>query len=325
MSAEREGVFIEKVLKRLYAAPSPSHLQIPPVQSETSASPPEQKDAVSTQTSTKCPNFKDGEKEIPNQKLYTVNLPPDGYLPCCPMTSKLTLSEHSGSSKDSDGEDSYEHPTRKHARKRQQKNLPDSRAQMASKRQTHLLQDNTDSPKMNKNKKRKMKKKRQKEKLKAAGLLTKASGVDFMYQPEENINEEADAEDVARKTSDILDFLQATQEIYFAGGKSKCADLAISSGTVHETLQHLKNHGSPSSDVTLLHKLKSLVLLQDIERLKVALDHFKEHSTMLPDGRQRQSKAWIIGHSYVQWSAERACERPYGKHLGLVSKGWVIE
>ncbi|XP_030051464.1 glutamate-rich protein 1 isoform X2 [Microcaecilia unicolor] len=281
----RREVFIEKVLKKLYCSPtSASHLQGLPMQLETSSTPEaELRDSINT-LSAKCTSSTVDEKEIPNRKLYTVSLPPDGCLPTCPGTSNLTHSELAESISSSDEEDYSVHSSRKGARKKKKrKTWKDSGVQVASKRQTHLLQDDTDSPKMSKNKKRKMKKKRQKEKMKAAGLLTKVSGVDFTYQPEKCVNEEADIEDVDKKMSEILEFLKATQEIYFADGKSTCDDLDICSGTVCEFFKHLETHRSPFSDVTLLYKLKSLVLLQDIERLKAALEHFKEHSTMLPE------------------------------------------
>ena len=88
--------------------------------------------------------------------------------------------------------------------------------------QETLVQDNLqlqqiDSPKISKNKKRKMKKKRQKEKMRAAGLVTKTTGVDFTYQPDKNNREEAAGlKDIDEKADSILDFLQATQQIYFA-------------------------------------------------------------------------------------------------------------
>lgn len=83
--------------------------------------------------------------------------------------------------------------------------------------QDHLQLQQIDSPKISKNKKRKMKKKRQKEKMRAAGLITKTTGVDFTYQPDKNNTEEAAGlKDIDEKADSILDFLQATQQIYFA-------------------------------------------------------------------------------------------------------------
>ncbi|NXG25404.1 ERIC1 protein, partial [Grallaria varia] len=155
--------------------------------------------------------------------------------------------------------------------------------------QETLVQDNLqlqqrDSPKISKNKKRKMKKKRQKEKKRAAGLVTKTTSVDFTYQPDKNNREEAVAlKDTDEKAESILDFLQATQQIYFADKKSECTDAAVNSATAQELLKYLESRTISSSDVTHLHRLKSLVLLQDIERLKEALKQFQEQSMMLPD------------------------------------------
>ncbi|NWU10321.1 ERIC1 protein, partial [Cephalopterus ornatus] len=152
-----------------------------------------------------------------------------------------------------------------------------------------LVQDNlqlqqTDSPKISRNKKRKMKKKRQKEKKRAAGLVTKITSVDFTYQPDKNNREEAAGlKDIDEKANSILDFLQATQQIYFADKKSACTDTAVNSATAQELLQYLESRTISSSDVTHLHRLKSLVLLRDIERLKDALKQFQEQSLMLPD------------------------------------------
>uniref|UniRef100_H3ATF8 Uncharacterized protein n=1 Tax=Latimeria chalumnae TaxID=7897 RepID=H3ATF8_LATCH len=57
---------------------------------------------------------------------------------------------------------------------------------------------------------------------------------------------------------------------------------SVTPETIHLVLKHLENHSMPSSDVALLHQLKSLVLLQDIERLKSALEEFQDHSVMPP-------------------------------------------
>ncbi|XP_071597897.1 glutamate-rich protein 1 isoform X4 [Heliangelus exortis] len=65
-------------------------------------------------------------------------------------------------------------------------------------------------------------------------------------------------------------------------GKSKCMDSAVNSATTQELLQCLEFHTISSSDLTMLHRLKSLILLQDVERLKDALKQFQEQSMMPP-------------------------------------------
>ncbi|KAM4694964.1 glutamate-rich protein 1 isoform 3-T3 [Discoglossus pictus] len=150
----------------------------------------------------------------------------------------------------------------------------------------------SDGGSINKNKRRKLKRKRQKERMKAAGLLPKACAVDFYYEPDE-VNPDMDSkttekpseEDSRRKLDDLLDFIQATQEIYFSDSKNKSPDSAVSFNIVFETLNQIKNAEISSSDVSLLHHLKTLLLLQDIERLKAALDDFKEQSSLPSDHR----------------------------------------
>lgn len=111
-------------------------------------------------------------------------------------------------------------------RKKQKSSLQNSNdlhgEQTESGVQEDAVQDNLrlqqiDSPKISKNKRRKMKKKRHKEKMRAAGLVTKTTSVDFTYQPDKNSREEAAGlTDIDEKADSILDFLQATQQIYFA-------------------------------------------------------------------------------------------------------------
>uniref|UniRef100_A0A8C5U696 Glutamate-rich protein 1 n=1 Tax=Malurus cyaneus samueli TaxID=2593467 RepID=A0A8C5U696_9PASS len=278
-------------------------------------------------------------------------------------------------------EEEYQGQTkRKRIRRKKQKSKTNKSLQISSNlhgeqtdtgMQEAVVQDNlqlqkTDHPKISKNKKRKMKKKRQKEKKRAAGLVTKTTGVDFTYQPDKNNREEAAGlKDLDEKADSILDFLQATQQIYFADSmyqsfsflfmsitrrgkwiwfsycwaelmlyqhcltniplhhgagsgqdpgkeaavfekkvklgkfcgslnifnifsvfpeKSECRDAAVNSATAQELLQCLESRTISSSDLTHLHRLKSLVLLQDIERLKDALKQFQEQSTMSPGG-----------------------------------------
>ncbi|KAM6405182.1 glutamate-rich protein 1 isoform 3-T6 [Pluvialis apricaria] len=279
MALSRREVFIGKVLKRLYAETSSSSLVHTSSREEEvvpgnlgSKSKEKNLDNVqtssadaSTSTDTPCESFQGSDNTIlPPRRMYTVNLPPEGYVAVTPDAIGITVSENSGSSADSTEEEYQGQTKRKRIRRKKQKNsLQNSNnlkgEQTESGMQETLVQDNLqlqqiDSPKISKNKKRKMKKKRQKEKMRAAGLVTKNTGVDFTYQPDKNNREEAAGlKDIDEKADSILDFLQATQQIYF------------------------------TDNVTLLHQLKSLVLLQDIERLKDALKQFQEQSMMPPD------------------------------------------
>lgn len=110
----------------------------------------------------------------------------------------------------------------------------------------------TDGPAISKNKKRKLKKKQQMKRKRAAGVLTKAAGISFLYAPgegdvelggssegaggggseaedpgdasdKEDREDSVDAEQDGGKGSDdqaegILDFLKSTQEMYFYDG-----------------------------------------------------------------------------------------------------------
>ncbi|XP_044867868.1 glutamate-rich protein 1 isoform X1 [Mauremys mutica] len=309
MSVGRRQVFIGKVLKRLFAAtPSTSHVPVPSGEEmvlKTPASKPQQKDSETAQTSSECASSPGRENEILLPRLYTVSLPPKGYVPGNPRTDSPTNAENSESSDDAAEEDSHVQPKKRRIRRKKRKNTvgnPDNLhgEQTESGKPKILFQDNlqlqqTDGTKVSKNKKRKMKKKRQKEKMRAAGMLTETTGVDFTYQPEKDNCEGADFKDIYEKADGILDFLKATQEIYFADNKSKCTDSPTSSATVQEILQHLESHSMASSDVTLLHQMKSLVLLQDTERLKGILEQFQEHSMMLPD------HAKIISSLFHYW------------------------
>ncbi|NXF06497.1 ERIC1 protein, partial [Smithornis capensis] len=302
-------VFLAKLLKRLYGeTPSSSLVHTSSREEEAIlgnlGSKSEEKNLsnarissadASTSAETACESFQGSGDRIPSSKrIYTVDLPPEGYVAVTPDAVSNSISENSGSSADSTGKFEYQGQTkRKRIRKKKQKSILQvsnnlDGEQTDSGVQETLVQDNlqlqqTHSPKISKNKKRKMKKKRQKEKKRAAGLITKTTSVDFTYQPDKNNREEAaDLKDIDEKTDSILDFLQATQQIYFADKKSECTDAAVNSVTAQELLQCLESHTISSSDVTHLHRLKSLVLLQDIERLKDALKQFKEQSMMLP-------------------------------------------
>ncbi|KAK6489706.1 glutamate-rich protein 1 [Huso huso] len=137
--------------------------------------------------------------------------------------------------------------------------------------------------KVSKNKKRKLKKKRHKEKLRSAGMIPKSMAVEFTYQPGESSSEDEDLDATERKAAEVLDFLQATQEIYFADRTSPVSEPMVPPATVGGILNNLYTRTVPSSDVAVLYELKSLVLLQDIEMLKSALEEFQDNSMMPPE------------------------------------------
>ncbi|MGH0138532.1 UNVERIFIED_CONTAM: hypothetical protein FKN15_046426 [Acipenser sinensis] len=47
-------------------------------------------------------------------------------------------------------------------------------------------------------------------------MIPKSMAVEFTYQPGESSSEDEDLDATERKAAEVLDFLQATQEIYFA-------------------------------------------------------------------------------------------------------------
>ncbi|NXP09328.1 ERIC1 protein, partial [Thinocorus orbignyianus] len=300
-------VFIRKVLKRLYGETSSSPADTLSREEEVvirnldSKSKEKNLDNVqtssagaSTSTDTTCKSHQGGDDAVLSpRRTYTVSLPPEGYVAVTPDAVSVSVSENSDSSADSTEEEYQGQTTKKRIRRKKQKSsLQNSNnlhgEQTESGMQETLVQDNIqlqqiNHPKISKNKKRKMKKKRHKEKMRAAGLVTKPTGVGFTYQPDKNNREEAaDLKDTDEKADSILDFLQATQQIYFADNKSEHTDSAVNAATAQELLQYLESRTISSSDVTLLHQLKSLVLLQDTERLKDALNQFQEQSMMPP-------------------------------------------
>ncbi|XP_076409800.1 glutamate-rich protein 1 isoform X4 [Peromyscus maniculatus bairdii] len=161
--------------------------------------------------------------------------------------------------------------------------------------------EHPDAPKMSKNKRRKLKKKLQLRRKRAAGLV-KAFGITFLYQPESSSEADGergeaegdqqgsvsgptqeDIELANSKTDSLLSFLKSTQEIYFYDDTSKDIDPAVCVETTEELLSLLESRSMPPSDVLILDHMKTLLLLQDTERLQSALKMFPEHCMMPPD------------------------------------------
>nr|XP_055145559.1 glutamate-rich protein 1 isoform X1 [Symphalangus syndactylus] len=99
-------------------------------------------------------------------------------------------------------------------------------------------------------------------------------GADASEEDDTITNEKADS---------ILNFLKSTQEMYFYDGVSRDAASAALADAAEELLDCLVSHSMPPSDVSILYHMKTLLLLQDTERLKHALEMFPEHCTMPPD------------------------------------------
>lgn len=299
--SSRTEVFRKKVLEKLYPAPLP-----PPVVPVSVSDPDKpdtgQKECNSTEASQEYSVLPGKESmTVPSRKMYTAEPCPEGYVSVQNSEANKVNSESDSDDADDSDENDQGQPKRKRIRRKKQKNVlqnPDHlcEGQAECGRHETLIEDNlqlqcSDSPNLSQNKKRKMKKKRRKEKLRAAGLLTKPTCIDFTYKP--TSEEETDFEDTDKKADDILDFLQATQEIYFSEKKSKCAESAISSESICGILQCLESRSMSASDVNLLHHMKSLILLQDVEKLKSTVEEFQAHSTMTSDHTKAVSSLFL--------------------------------
>lgn len=305
-------VFTEKVLKRLFPNVSSGHDKGTP-QTTALETPPKNVTPEAVEH-THGHRLADGDiKTQPERRLYTVSLPPPGYVPSFPESTSCVNSENASSGGDTEAEpDLHDQPkrrrSRRHKSKKNIKNLNDVVIKQAElEAQPGPLQEkmHADAPTMSKNKRRKLKKKLQLRRKKAAGLVTKTFGVSFMYQPESS--SEADADDVTggeakgdqmgsatgttqedtelanSKADSVLSFLKSTQEIYFYDDTSKGFDPAVCIETAEELLHLLESRRMPASDVLILDHMKTLLLLQDSERLRSALEVFPEHCAMPPD------------------------------------------
>ncbi|XP_069583021.1 glutamate-rich protein 1 isoform X2 [Ranitomeya imitator] len=277
MSSARKEVFLSKILARLY--PNTADPQTLSSKNETLQRESEEKPEKPIQPSIPEPTDIE-ESNISPLKVYTASLPPDGYIPPPETDPKPSTTE------DSDLEE--DQPVEICKRRRQKKRTVNFRNESTSDGQQSI--QNTpqalEGGKINKNKKRKLQRKRQKERLKAEGKWTKGRTCQSDVCQEDCTMKQSDEqaeEEERKKREDLLDFFQATQELYFSDRSSRCADSAVMAEQILEILHQIKSGAVPFSEVQLLHHLKSLLLLQDIERLNESLGNFKEQSSMPPD------------------------------------------
>ncbi|XP_056421677.1 glutamate-rich protein 1 isoform X2 [Hyla sarda] len=288
MSSARKEVFLSKVLTRLY--PSTADLHSVLSKNETLPTGTEEKPKEAIQPTITEPAGIE-KSNLSQLKIYTVSLPLEDYIPPPQTDLKLSSSE--------DSEQEEDHPVAVSKRRRRKKKRLNFTNEATLESELNLQQtphpsQASNSVKINKNKKRKLQRKRQKERLKAEGLWNKGRTCQSdVSQTEGNAVRESGEqteEDRRKKTEDLLDFLQATQELYFSDSQSRCADSTLMGEQILEILDQIKSGAVPFSEVQLLHNLKSLLLLQDIGRLNNSLDSFKEQSSMPLERKHKENK-----------------------------------
>lgn len=109
-------------------------------------------------------------------------------------------------------------------------------------------------------------------------------GAEDEADPEQSAADTApeDAELASSRADGVLSFLKSTQEIYFYDDACR-EDPAVRVDAADELLRCLESGSMPPTDVLILDHMKTLLLLQDTERLKSALKMFPEHCVMPPD------------------------------------------
>ncbi|XP_062927464.1 glutamate-rich protein 1 isoform X1 [Mobula hypostoma] len=203
-------VFKQKVLQKLYVS-SPLEEKTNEVPTKKSSTKQEKRE-LERNKSTEAKGTAQIDPEC--RKVYTVSLPPPEYEESAPEPNEQHEPQES-SEEESEGRHSAEKFHRKHKRKRKFKSLvhkdfrekTNTEFQQPAVLQTDILQTLTYSEKpktemLTKNRRRKLKKKRHKEKLKAAGLVSKAAAVEFIYQPVEGSNGDVAG---AEKAAEVID------------------------------------------------------------------------------------------------------------------------
>ncbi|KAK1341713.1 hypothetical protein QTO34_016461 [Cnephaeus nilssonii] len=360
MAAARRHVFVEKVLKRLFPqdprgrekrAPLPETLprrercrRVRPFGRSGGWAPGRAREERGGSTGT-----------LPGRRLYTVALPPEGYSPC-PGSGHCCSGRHSSRHSEpleksfpwkQHHQDPHDQPKRRRVRKHKSKKKVSRPCSVhveetELEEQRGLLEEglqprHADGPTISKNKKRKLKKKQQVKRKRAAGLLTKAAGISFLYAPGEGDSEPGDSSEGAGgggsdaedpgdagdkedrednvdakqdggegsddQAEGILDFLKSTQEMYFYDGVSRGSDPAFLAAS-EALLRGLATGSVPPSDLRALGHMKALLLLQDPGALRRALPAFEEHCTLPPD------QARVVSAFFTYWLTHVLPEHP---------------
>ncbi|XP_066568530.1 glutamate-rich protein 1 [Amia ocellicauda] len=290
MSSNRKEVFQDKVFKRLYQS-SQKTCKVMNTGAEKTSGHSTENALVKAKVNRSITSAEEEKNCVLQRRLYTVCPPPSEIKTVCERSGKLSEPEETHIEGDP-ADDSSEQRNRRRKRKRERKNLPcfdvkekelehaptlveDRRAE--SLESIDLISELGEMPKLSKNKRRKLKKKRHKQKLLSLGLMSRPAAVEFMYQPGEGTSEDENKSN-EKKAREVIDFLQATQEIYFTDCSTTSPKSLVHAAAAQSLLQSLTTGVVPATEVTLLYQLKSLLLLQDIERLKQILEEFQDNS-----------------------------------------------
>ncbi|XP_023664128.2 uncharacterized protein erich1 [Paramormyrops kingsleyae] len=289
--ASREEVFHKKVLGKLYPVPQ---------RSEKSQSPKRDAEAAIEKTGL---GIKAGKRPItdtqnacqPHRRLYTVLPPPPDFVSNdkgsgpLPATGVLNTDVHLADEDEEVFQCGGQRRRRRRVRKAGRDGAESPAVQAAGGQEDEVTPTMAEGEtKLSRNKRRKLKKKRRKEKFLSLGLTPSAAALQFIYQPEEG-SREAEGEELIEDTqsnekqmAELLEFLQTTLEVY---GRStpdgKQQDLSPKSGA-QALLNGLFSRAVPPSDLCRLRRLRSLVLLRDVDRLSTELGQFQQSTTMGP-------------------------------------------
>ncbi|XP_048831290.1 glutamate-rich protein 1 [Brienomyrus brachyistius] len=288
--ASREEVFHKKVWGKLYPVPPrPEKNRSPKRDAEAAIEKPR-------------PGIKAGKRPTtdaqdacqPHRRLYTVLPPPPGFVSNdkgsgpLPDTGVLNTDVHPAD----EDEEVFECGGQRRRRRRRVRKAGGDGAESPAVQAARGQEDEVtptmaeDDPKLSRNKRRKLKKKRRKEKFLSLGLTPSAAALQFIYQPEDGSREgEEPVEDTQsneNQMAKLLEFLQATLEVYGRSAPDeKQQDLSPGSGA-QVLLNGLFNRAVPPSDLSRLWRLRSLVLLRDVDRLGNELGQFQQSTTMGP-------------------------------------------
>ncbi|KAL4624086.1 glutamate-rich protein 1 [Arapaima gigas] len=288
--ASREEVFQAKVLKKLYPA-APKVREAQSAASDTGAV------TKKTHIQAKAPSSKisDGAKNgTPQRKLYTVLPPPDGFRTGNEGSVVLPRSEDKNTQGDpADGNVCEPEISGQHRRRQKRAYRGPAEAAVAAQEGSVVHEEDRDTSRnISKNKKRKLKKKRQKKKLLSMGLAPGTGVVEFTYQPAGGNGEEGKeyvedkhVQSTEDRAAELLDFLQATLEVYNRSPPTEESQEkpCILTSNAQGLLTSLSANEVPNSVLTQLHHIRFLVLQRDARKLAAALRDFQQNAALPPE------------------------------------------